>query len=42
MSRRDISFDKKIKAVEKNKRGEGSQETIACEYGVDEFSFRQW
>lgn len=42
MGRRGISNDKKIEAVEKYKRGEGSQRSIADENGVDESSFRQW
>jgi transposase-like protein len=39
---RGISYDKKIEAVEKYKRGEGSQAIIAREYGVNETSFQQW
>ncbi|MEN6463406.1 MAG: transposase [Syntrophomonas sp.] len=42
MGRRGISYVKKIEAVEKYKRGEGSQDNIAREYGVDRSSFRQW
>jgi len=37
-----ISHKKKIKAVEKYLRGEGSQESIAHEFGVGCASFRQW
>lgn len=42
MGRRGISYEKKIEAVEKYMRGEGSNNSIAHEYGVDESSFRQW
>lgn len=42
MGRRGISYDKKIEAVEKYMRGQGSQDSIAHEYGVKEASFRQW
>jgi len=42
MRRKGISYDKKIEAVERYKRGEGSQEFIAREYGVDRTSFLQW
>lgn len=42
MGRKGVSFDKKIEAVEKYKRGEGSQESVAREYGVTRASFRQW
>lgn len=42
MGRRGISYDKKIEAVEKYKRGEGSQDSIAREYGVNKASFQQW
>jgi len=37
-----ISYEKKIEAVEKYLRGEGSQESIAREYGISRFGFRQW
>ena len=37
-----ISSIKKIEAVEKYIRGEGSQESIAREYGIDQSSFQQW
>jgi len=42
MGRRGISYDKKLEAVEKYKRGDGSQDNIAREHGVDPSSFRQW
>lgn len=42
MGRRGIDWGKKIEAVEKYKRGEGSQDSIAREYGVDPSSLRQW
>lgn len=42
MGRKGIDCNKKMEAVEKYKRGEGSQESIAREYGVDRASFRQW
>jgi len=42
MGRSQIDWSKKIEAVEKYKRGEGSQDSIAREYGVDRSSFRQW
>ena len=42
MGRRGISYEKKLEAVEKYKRGEGSQNSIARRYGVDRISFRQW
>mgnify|MGYP000924412692 FL=1 len=42
MGRRGISYEKKLEAVEKYKRGEGSQDSIAWEYGVDRSSLRQW
>jgi len=42
MGRRGISYEKKLEAVEKYKRGEGSQDSIAREYGVNRASFRQW
>ena len=42
MGRRGISYDKKLEAVEKYKRGEGSQDSIAREYGVNQASFQQW
>ena len=37
--RKGISSRKKIEAVEKYKRGEGSQESIAREYGIEQSSF---
>lgn len=42
MGRRGISYEKKLEAVEKYKRGEGSQDSIACECGVHKSSFQQW
>lgn len=35
MGRSGISYDKKIEDVEKYKRGEGSQSSIAREFGVN-------
>jgi len=37
-----INWSKKIEAVEKYKRGEGSQDSIAREYGVDRSSLKHW
>lgn len=34
-----IAWDKKVEAVEKYKRGEGSKESIAREYGIRDL---QW
>lgn len=42
MGRRGISYEKKLEAVEKYKRGEGSQDSLAREYGVSKASFQQW
>ncbi len=42
MGRRGISYSKKVEAVEKYKRGEGSQDSVAREYGVKKASFQQW
>lgn len=42
MGRRVISYEKKLEAVEKYKRGDGSQDSIAREYGVKKASFQQW
>jgi len=42
MGKRGISYDKKLEAVEKYKRGEGSQKGIAREYGVHQSSLQQW
>jgi transposase-like protein len=42
MGRRGISYEKKLEAVEKYQRGEGSQSSIARQYGVDRTSFNQW
>jgi transposase-like protein len=41
MRNSSISHEKKIEAVERYKRGEANQKSIAREYGVDESSFRQ-
>jgi len=41
MGRRN-SYEKKLEAVEKYKRGDGSQDSIAREYGVHHASFEQW
>lgn len=37
-----ISHEKKVEAVEKYLRGEGSQESIAREYSITSSGFRQW
>jgi transposase len=42
MGRRGVSYEKKLEAVEKYLRGEGSQKSIAREYGVNYTSFQQW
>lgn len=42
MGRRSVSYEEKTEAVEKYKRGEGSQDSIAREYGVTKASFQQW
>lgn len=42
MKRRIISYEKKVEAVEKYIRGEGSPGSIAREYGVNESTIRQW
>lgn len=42
MGRNKSDWGKKIEAVEKYKRGEGSQDSIAREYGVDPSSLQQW
>lgn len=42
MGRRGINYDKKLEAVEKYKRGEGSQDSLAREYGVNKASLQQW
>lgn len=42
MGRKRVSFEDKLAAVEKYKRGEGSQESIAREYGVKHSSLQQW
>ena len=42
MGRRGTNYDRKMEAVEKYKRGEGSQDSIAREYGLHKSSFQQW
>ena len=42
MGIREIDWGKKIEAVEKYNRGEGSQDSIAREYGASPSSLRQW
>lgn len=42
MARKGIIYEVKLEAVEKYRRGEGSLENIAREYGVKKGSFRQW
>ena len=42
MGRKGVGLDLKIAAIEKYKRGEGSQASIAQKYGVSRASFRQW
>lgn len=42
MGRRGISYDKKLEAVGKYKRGDGSQGSISREYGINRSSFQQW
>lgn len=42
MGRKGISYERKLEAIEKYKQGEGSQDSIAREYGVKKTSFRQW
>lgn len=42
MGRKGIGSIEKIEAVEKYKRGEGSQKSISREYGVRKASFQQW
>jgi transposase-like protein len=42
MGRKGIDSSEKIEAVEKYKRGEGSQKSLAMEYGVRKASFQQW
>ncbi len=41
MDIRNISYEKKLEAVERYKRGKGSQDSIAREYGVTEISVRR-
>ncbi len=42
MGRKGTCYERKLEAVEKYKRGDGSQKTIAQEYGVTKSSFQQW
>lgn len=42
MGRSRIDWGKKVEAVEKYKRGEGSQDSIARKYGIDPSTLRQW
>jgi transposase-like protein len=42
MGRKGISYIKKMEAVEKYQRGEGSLNSIAREYGIQSESLRQW
>lgn len=42
MGRSGISYEQKLEAVERYKRGEGSQLSIAREYGVKMTSVRRW
>ncbi len=42
MDRRSISYEQKMEAVERYQRGEGSQDSIAREYGVKKISIRRW
>lgn len=42
MGKRGISYEKKLEAVEKYKRGEESQKSIAREYGVNLAGVQQW
>lgn len=42
MGKKAISYKNKLEAVERYERGEGSQESIAREYGVNKTSFRRW
>lgn len=42
MGRKGIGFALKLEAVEKYLRGQGSQQSIASEYGIGRSSFRQW
>lgn len=37
-----ISYEKKLEAVERYTRGEGSQDILSREYGVEASSLRQW
>jgi len=42
LGRNGVSYEKKLEAVEKYKRGKGSLESIAKEYGVAQSSMRRW
>ena len=42
MGRNGVSYENKLEAVEKYKRGKGSLESIAKEYGVAQSSIRRW
>ena len=42
MGRNGVSYEKKLEAVEKYKRGKGSLESIAKEYGVAQSGMRRW
>ncbi len=42
MGRRGISYEQKLEAVERYRRGEGSQKSIAREYGVKKTSISRW
>ena len=42
MGRRSVSYEQKMEAVERYQRGEGSQASIAREYGVKRISLRRW
>lgn len=37
-----IGFELKLEAVEKYLSGQGSQRSIASEYGIERSTFRQW
>ncbi len=42
MARKGIRYEVKLEAVKKYKRGEGSQVSIALEYGIRHSSLQQW
>jgi len=42
MGRSRINYEEKLEAVERYRRGEGSRDSIACDYGIDPSSLRQW